>query len=783
MKDNNGCTSCSTVSVTQPSAITTSVSQINVSCNGLGDGSINLTPSGGVGPYTYYWTGPGTFTSSTQNISSLAAGTYNYKITDGNGCDKSGSVTILEPAALSVSISSNTPVDCNGNSTGILIASGSGGTLPYTYNINGGSYASSSTFSNLVAGNYTIGIKDKNGCSNTVTAVVTEPTILDLTATNTVHVDCKGNSSGEVTVAGTGGTTPYQYSISGGSYSTSATFKSLSAGTYVLRVKDKNGCIKSLNVTITEPSSALSISLSTKVNVDCKGNSTGSIAVSASGGTGPYSYNIGGGTYGSSASFGTLAVGTYTVGVKDSKGCTTSISISITEPSAVLSGSITQVNVSCNGFGDGNVTLSISGGTPGYKCYWTGPGTYTSTAKNPSSLSAGTYNYEITDTNNCKKTGTVTITEPSALSISSTSITDVLCKGNSTGNVSVSASGGTTPYSYNINGGSYGTSSTFNSLSAGTYTLGVKDKNGCTNSISVTIKEPTFSLNVVSVNSDVDCFGNSNGKLTLTGSGGTSPYSYTINGGTFGSSNTFSSLSAGVYSITIKDANGCTKTISDTVNQPTALSVSSTSTVNVDCKGGSTGSITVSGSGGTSPYSYRRSSSSSFASSNTFTGLSAGTYTIEVQDFNGCTSSVSVTITEPSTSLSGSTTQSNVTCNGLGDGSITLTPAGGTSSYSYSWTGPGTYTSTSQSPSSLAAGTYTYKITDSKGCTYTDKVTLTEPTALSISISSSTDIKCKGDSTGSVTVSGSGGNTPYSYNIGGGTYGSSTTFSLSLIHI
>ena len=777
VKDNNGCTSCSTVSVTQPSAITTSVSQINVSCNGLGDGSINLTPSGGVGPYTYYWTGPGTFTSSTQNISSLAAGTYNYKITDGNGCDKSGSVTILEPAALSVSISSNTPVDCNGNSTGILIAAGSGGTLPYTYNINGGSYASSSTFSNLVAGNYTIGIKDKNGCSNTVTAVVTEPTILDLTATNTVHVDCKGNSSGEVTVAGTGGTTPYQYSISGGSYSTSATFKSLSAGTYVLRVKDKNGCIKSLNVTITEPSSALSISLSTKVNVDCKGNSTGSIAVSASGGTGPYSYNIGGGTYGSSASFGTLAVGTYTVGVKDSKGCTASISISITEPSAVLSGSITQVNVSCNGFGDGNVTLSISGGTPGYKCYWTGPGTYTSTAKNPSSLSAGTYNFEITDTNNCKKTGTVTITEPSALSISSTSITDVLCKGNSTGNVSVSASGGTTPYSYNINGGSYGTSSTFNSLSAGTYTIGVKDKNGCTNSISVTIKEPTFSLNVVSVNSDVDCFGNSNGKLTLTGSGGTSPYSYTINGGTFGSSNTFSSLSAGVYSITIKDANGCTKTISDTVNQPTALSVSSTSTVNVDCKGGSTGSITVSGSGGTSPYSYRRSSSSSFASSNTFTGLSAGTYTIEVKDNNGCTSSVSVTITEPSTSLSGSTTQSNVTCNGLGDGSITLTTTGGTSSYSYSWTGPGTYTSTTQSPSSLAAGTYSYKITDSKGCTATGSATITEPTALSISISSSTNIKCKGDSTGSVTVSGSGGNTPYSYNIGGGTYGSSTTFS------
>ena len=568
VKDNNGCTTCTTVSISQPSALNVSYTQVNVSCNGLGDGSINITPSGGVGPYTYYWTGPGTFTSSTQNLSALAAGSYTFKVTDGNGCEKTGTVTIIEPAVLSVSISTNTSVDCYGNSTGSLTVTGTGGSNPYSYNIAGGTYGSSNTFSSLTAGTYTIGIKDKNGCTNNVSATVTEPTILDLITTSVVNVDCKGNSTGEITVSGTGGSSPYQYSISGGSYSSTSTFKTLVAGTYTMRVKDKNGCIKSLNVTITEPSAVLSMAINSKTNVDCKGNSSGVVTVGASGGNSPYQYNINGGSYSSNATFSSLSAGTYTIGVKDSKGCTNTISVTITEPSAVLSVSNTQVNVSCKGQGDGNITLTVSGGTPGYKYYWTGPGTFTSVLKNPVSLSVGTYNYEVTDTNNCKKTGSVTITEPNLLTISATSVTDVLCKGNSTGSLSVNGSGGTIPYSYNISGGTFSSSSSFSGLSAGTYTIGIKDKNGCTSTVSVTIKEPVFALNVTSVNTDVDCYGNSTGKFVISGSGGTTPYSYALNGGPFSSSTTFSSLSSGIYSITIKDANGCTKTISDTINQP-----------------------------------------------------------------------------------------------------------------------------------------------------------------------------------------------------------------------
>ena len=218
--------------------------------------------------------------------------------------------------------------------------------------------------------------------------------------------------------------------------------------------------------------------------------------------------------------------------------------------------------------------------------------------------------------------------------------------------------------------------------------MGIKDKNGCTKTTTVTISEPTLSLSVVSSSvTNVLCKGNATGSITVSGSGGTPSYGYNIGGGTYGSSNTFSSLSAGTYSIGVKDANGCTSSVSVTITEPSStLSISTTSTTNINCNGGSIGSITVSGSGGTSPYTYNI-GSGSYSSSATFSTLSAGTYTVGVKDNNGCTASVSVTLSQPSSALSGSTTQNNVSCNGLSDGSITLTPSGGTSSYSYSWTG------------------------------------------------------------------------------------------------
>src|SRR5205814_1196592 len=175
----------------------------------------------------------------------------------------------------------------------------------------------------------------------------------------------------------------------------------------------------------------------------------------------------------------------------------------------------------------------------------------------------------------------------------------------------------------------------FSNLGAGSYTITVKDANGCTTTQPVTITQPTSALgSSISSQTNVACFGGSTGSVTVAGSGGTSPYTFSNDGVNFGASGTFSNLAAGSYTITVKDANGCTTTQPVTITQPTAaLGSSISSQTNVACFGGSTGSVTVAGSGGTSPYTFSK-DGVNFGASGTFSNLAAGSYTITVKDAN-----------------------------------------------------------------------------------------------------------------------------------------------------
>ncbi|MFN6047532.1 MAG: SprB repeat-containing protein, partial [Bacteroidota bacterium] len=213
---------------------------------------------------------------------------------DANGCNDTQSVVITEPSILGVSLTA-TNVSCNGLSDALITSSGTGGLTPYQYSLNGGAYQTSSLFNSIGAGTYTVSIKDINGCTANKSIIITQPTALAISATSTTNVDCKGNSTGSITVGGSGGTTPYTYNYAGGSYASVNTFGSLAAGNHTIGIKDANGCTSSVSVTITEPN-ALSVSASSTTNVDCKGNSTGSITVGGSGGTTPYTYNYAGGS-------------------------------------------------------------------------------------------------------------------------------------------------------------------------------------------------------------------------------------------------------------------------------------------------------------------------------------------------------------------------------------------------------------------------------------------------------------------------------------------------------
>ena len=774
----NSCStaSCSsTFTVTAPSTITLTNSKTDVLCNGNSTGAIDLSVSGGTAPYTYLWSNGAT----TQDITGLAAGSYSVTVTDANGCTGTTNITITQPAALSVSISSQTNVACYGGSTGALTMSGTGGTSPYQYKYDGGAYQSSATFTGLVAATNLVTIKDANNCTATVNTIITQPSAaLSASISSQTNVLCFGSSTGSVTVAGANGTSPYQYKLDAGAYQVSGTFSSLAAGSYTVTVKDANNCTTTQAVTITQTGTALIAGISSQTNVLCYGNSTGAVTVAGSGATSPYQYKLDAGAYQVSGTFSSLAAGSYTVTVKDANNCTTTQAVTITQPSATLSASISsQTNVLCYGNSTGAVTVAGAGGTTAYQ-YKLDAGAY-QVSGTFSSLAAGSYTVTVKDANNCTTTQAVTITQPSAtLSASITSQTNVLCYGNSTGAVTVAGAGGTTSYQYKIDAGVYQVSGTFSSLAAGSYTVTVKDANNCTTTQAVTITQPSATLSAsITSQTNVLCYGNSTGAVTVVGAGGTTTYQYKLDAGSYQASGTFSSLAAGSYTVTVKDANNCTTTQAVTITQPsTPLGSSITSQTNVLCYGNSTGAVTVLASGGTTSYQYKL-DAGAYQVSGAFSSLAAGSYTVTVKDANNCTTTQAVTITQPSATLSASiSSQTNVLCYGNSTGAVTVLGAGGSGIYTYK-IGSGSYQS-SGTFGSLAAGAYTITVQDANGCTTTQAVTITQPSAaLSASISSQTNVLCYGNSTGAVTVAGTGGTGTLQYKIGSGAYQASGTFS------
>ncbi|MBI3512196.1 MAG: SprB repeat-containing protein, partial [Bacteroidetes bacterium] len=349
----------------------------------------------------------------------------------------------------------------------------------------------------------------------------------------------------------------------------------------------------------------------------------------------------------------------------------------------LLTASATYSPVLCNGGNTGSATVTASGGITSYTYNWSPSGGTNSTAAN---LTAGSYTCTVTDANGCITTASTTVTQPTALTATAT-MTPVLCNGGNTGSAAVTASGATPGYTYSWSP-SGGTGTTEPNLSAGSYTCTVTDANGCITTASTTVTQPTaISLTTSFVQSTC---GNPNGSASVVATGGTGAYTYswTPSGGTSANA---TGLLAGSYTITVTDANGCVAT--QTVNVPNAGSPTATITAstNVSCFGGNNGSATVTGTGGTTPYTYSWSPSGGTGS--TGVNLIAGTYTATVTDANGCTSIATVTITQP-TLLTASATYSPVLCNGGNTGSATVTASGGITSYTYNWSPSGGTNST-----------------------------------------------------------------------------------------
>jgi gliding motility-associated-like protein len=819
IKDVNTCTLSVPFTIVNLGSPTTSITSFsNVTCFGLSNGSCTVAvPTGGAGaPFTYSLTAPLQIagpTAGTGVFSGLPAGSYNITVKDASGCIATTTVTISQPTAVTITPGS-LPVKCFGTATGTINVVGAGGTPTYSYNLNGGAYQASATFANQSAGTYLMGIKDANGCLATQTVTVTQPTALAISVssqsanctsangigsatvtggtgvithswtpsggaaatsnsvaagnytvtatdangclisspvvigvipggtasiTGSTNITCNGLCNGSMTAGMTGGTAPFTYSWTTVPIQTIATANNLCPGTYSCTITDFYGCKSTASGTLTQPTVLASIMNSN--NVKCFNTPTGTVSAAGTGGVGPYTYSWP--TLASTlATVPNVAVGNYTCIITDFNGCTITSSITVTQPTSItLTSTVTPANC---GQANGSATITISGGTPIYTQTWSAGSTTTV----QSGVVANTYTIQVKDANNCLQTLAVTIPNTAGPTISITSQTNVACFGNCSGVATTSVSGGIPPYLYSWSNGQVTPSGT--NLCAGIYTVSATDNAGCVTSTSVTITQPT-ALTVTISPTNPKCFGASNGFGIAAALGGTPSYTYAWSPAMAGSSATSNQIGAGSYGLTVTDGNGCVVTSSMTLTNPPAMAASITST-NVTCFGACNGIAVASTTNGIGAINYTWVGGPSPIMTQTATGLCAGTYSLLATDQNSCTANASAIITQPTQVTANISSTGSVTCFGGNNGFAVVTPGGGTGPHSYTWAPSGGNAATA---STLTAGSYTATVGDANGCTATAVATINEPPPFTTTLTT-TNVKCNGacDGTGNIAFTG-----------------------------
>lgn len=695
------CTPC-----TPPTASATATA---TSC-GQNNGTATASATGGSTPYTYSWSNGAT----TASVTGLAAGSYIVTIT-GGGCNDTASVTVTSSAGVTATATA-TSASCSSNN-GTATANPSGGSSPYTYSWSNSQ--TSQTATGLGAGNYSVTVTDNSGCS--ANASVTVSSSSGMTGTATANNTSCGNNNGSATANPSGGASPYTYAWSNSQ--TTQTITGLASGTYSVTITDNNGCTVTSSATVNS-STGVNAS-ATATNTSC-GSNNGTATASQTGGSSPYTYSWSNGA--TTVSLSGLSAGTYTVTITDSNSCTDTASATVTSSSG-LSATTSSNQASC-GSSNGSALVTPSGGASPYTYLWSNG----QTTGSITGLAAGNYSVTVTDNAGCTFVASATVGSGGGPSAAATA-TGATCNGTGTGSATATPSGGVSPYTYLWSNGQTGQTAT--GLTAGNYTVTVTDAGACTATANTTVSEPT-AIAASTTTVDAAC-GSTDGSATVTASGGTTPYSYLWNNGQ--TSLTATSLGAASYTVTITDANGCTQTASAIVGNPNAPVVNATP-VSPSCSGGNNGSASLTITGGTTPYSYQWSNSST---TQNVSGLSAGTYTVTVSDNAGCNAINSVTVTDPPPVPAQITSNDSIVCSG-GNASL-LAVGGSTYNWSTGQTGPSITVSNITSVTTIVV-----TVTDANSCVGTANFQISP---VSVTISNPPTL-CPGDSAMLVAT---GGNT------------------------
>lgn len=589
-----------------------------------------------------------------------------------------------------------------------------------------------------------------------LTPIRIEPAKFSVTTTNT-NVLCHGDNTAEASAFVTNAASPYTYEWSTGessfSHQTSHSVEDLAAGTHYVSVTDANGCMVFASFIVEEPEAPLAIQ-GEITHLTCNQSNDGEINIVTTGGTTPYSFLWSNGD--TNESISNLEAAAYNLTVQDANGCTAIESFMVTEPDA-LSLELVTNNVNCSGEASGNIQAIVNGGIPPYSYNWSN----SETEEEITNLPAGTYSLTVSDANGCTIESSSEIQEPSNPLNVSASSEDVLCHGEASGSINLTVEGGTPPYNYawydNDNTWLNHNSNLLENIVAGTYEIIVTDANACEFNLEVTINEPE-AFNISADIVDVLCYGESTGSITITTSGATPPFNYIWSNGA--TTENIENIPAGAYTVTLTDQNGCIYEFNGNVEQPEEPLMSTIQTTSVGCYGESTGSIEVISEGGTSPYTYLWSDSSTESS---IDNVPAGIYSVTVTDSHGCEHYTGGEVREPDAPLSLNSNLTDVSCYNGENGSITLNIEGGTLPYHISWDDNEYLIHNNlYELNQLVSGQYNIAILDANNCKLNDSFFINEPEDVSISISTEM-VSCFGGNDGYAIAEVVGGTSPYSY--------------------